>query len=145
MKLSLTYAVEHGRMTIECGAEGFELFHLRSMQPCALDDLGEAVLKLHYGADRATCAWADPPGEYRWLLERRGDGVQVSLLWFPDTFSRQDDAKGERLYSTACPLRRLTLQVKNALLSAATGGPCQSYFLATHAKLAAALHACRCG
>lgn len=41
--------------------------------------------------------------------------MHVTILWFRDTFSRQDDDKGRAEFATISRLRRFARQVKNVL------------------------------
>jgi hypothetical protein len=70
----------------------------------ALGDLTRATLAVLTYTDRAVCAWAEEPGEYRWILERQGERLLVRILWFDETFSRLLDEKGQALFSTECYL-----------------------------------------
>src|SRR5438067_831851 len=44
------------------------------------------------GRDQDRCSWQTEPGEYRWLLTRAADRLEVTILRFGETFSRQRDA-----------------------------------------------------
>lgn len=84
-----------------------------------LDDaitlLAEAVIALLQTANRASCNWADEPGEYRWLLDRRGDDLSITILWFDQTFSRKPDEAGRVVFSVEGTLRRFAVQLRNQL------------------------------
>jgi hypothetical protein len=90
-----------------------------SMVPSYLSDgpadLADAVIILLQGAQHATCSWQDEPGQYRWLLERQGDELEIKILRFEETFSRKLDEQGERLFSTRCTLARFAVQVHGQL------------------------------
>jgi hypothetical protein len=42
-------------------------------------ELASAATALPQGADRATVRWQDPPGEARWVLERSGAELAVTV------------------------------------------------------------------
>jgi hypothetical protein len=51
----------------------------------ALADLLSALAALKRGdSDSERFSWDGEPAEYRWLLRREGDEVDVSILWFHD-------------------------------------------------------------
>jgi hypothetical protein len=68
-------------------------------------DLTRAILLLLEGSPEARCSWQEEPGEYRWLFTRQGGVVRLTVLDFPDAFSRQDDLRGECLFMGECELQ----------------------------------------
>jgi hypothetical protein len=74
-------------------------------------DLERAVVELLQGARQATCSWQDELGQYRWLFERRGEELEIKILWFEETFSRKPDEQGELRFSTRSTLRGFAAQV----------------------------------
>lgn len=81
----------------------------------ALADLSEVVLALLRGADHARCRFADEPGEHRWLFERRGERLAVTIRRFPTTFSTAPDEAGTVIFAAEGTLRRFAVQVSNQL------------------------------
>ncbi|NUR94896.1 MAG: hypothetical protein HOV67_06490 [Kribbellaceae bacterium] len=71
----------------------------------ALGDLVRGALALARGSAEVRFAWAEEPGEFRWILERLGEMLSVRVLWFDDgPFSSQTDERGiERLAATCDP------------------------------------------
>jgi|SRR4051812_21334126 len=139
MKFSLTYERQYGQMTITEGAREFTVWHSRVLSSMALDALAEAVINLLSGLDRGICAWEEEPGQYRWVLVREGEQVQITILWFRDSFSTLPDERGEVVFSALCPLRRFAVQVKNVLLGEIDAGAQGRYLATTLAKLDAQL------
>jgi hypothetical protein len=80
-----------------------------------LRDLTRAMIVLLQGGSKASCAWAEEPGEWRWLFERHGDELGIRILWFERTFSKALDEQGELRYSTRCKLRLFAFQVREQL------------------------------
>jgi hypothetical protein len=85
----------------------------------ALADLSEAVLARLRGADRASCRFADEPGEHRWLFERRRDRLALTIRRFPTTFAAARRTKPARSSSPprdAAPVRGPGEQPLQAML-----------------------------
>jgi len=116
-KLTLLYEKQYGRMTITNDAQEFVVWHSTVLSPEALVLLCDAVCNLLAGRDHATCPWEEEPGQFRWLLERQGERVAITILWFRDAFSRLPDERGEAVFSIERPLHRLAVQVKNLPLT----------------------------
>jgi hypothetical protein len=114
-KLSLSYDRQFGRLTIDDGQAEPTIWHSTVLSRDALVELAEQVVKVLQGVDRAACAWAEEPGESRWLLERQGCDLQITVRWFNDAFSREPDERGRTILATVCPLRRFAVQIKNLL------------------------------
>jgi len=81
----------------------------------ALWGLAPSVNALLGTAERAACIWREEPGEYRWLLERHGENLTVSILWFDQDFPQLPDEKGTIVFSTECRLLKFAIQVKTQL------------------------------
>lgn len=81
----------------------------------ALGDLTWAVVALMNGALEQSCEWADEPGEWRWILVRDGDQLDVTILGFKETFSRLGNERGLLLFQSCCNLRQFAIQVNNQL------------------------------
>ena len=116
MKFALSIVDEREIVVID----GVETLKLPASFASDLSGLGQAVVRLLHGVDSATCAWTVgswhiSPGDYRWLLARDGDDLELRILRFPMPFSRKPDEQGELVFSTVCALRRFAVQVKNAL------------------------------
>ncbi len=73
------------------------------------------MIALLRGADRATIRWQDEPGETRWVLERAGDELVVTVHRFAATYSHHDDAEGERVFAARGRLAGFAGQVKSQL------------------------------
>ena len=116
MKLTFTYRLV-GRgwseATLSDGEQSLTVF--ASYLSDALRGLIEAVIILLQGADRASCRFADEPGEYRWLFERRDDNLAITVKQYEKTFSPQADDAGTLLFSVEGSLRRFAVQLSNQL------------------------------
>ena len=129
-------------MTIVHGASEATISHSTVLSRDAIGELGEAVINVLRGVEKATCAWAEEPGEYRWVLERHGEEVRITILWFRDSFSRQEDEKGRVEFATISGLRRFALQVKNVVqaeLEEVQGENYAEYLSSTYTRLDALL------
>lgn len=80
-----------------------------------LRELADAVVALLRGADGATVRWQDEPGETRWVLERAGDELVVTVRRFAATYSHRADAEGERVFVARGRLAGFAGQVKSQL------------------------------
>ncbi|WP_308796439.1 hypothetical protein [Agromyces silvae] len=76
----------------------------------ALGDLLQAVDDLLAGAGSSRCVWWEEPGQYWWLLERSGEGVNLSILWFDD-WVREPDGSGVLKFAEALPLADLATAI----------------------------------
>ena len=63
---------------------------------------------------RLACSWPDEPGEWRWLLEKQGTTLRVRILRFDYGLAEPEDT-GEVVFTTACSLLKLAIQVKTQL------------------------------
>ena len=83
----------------------------------ALKDLVDAVIASMKGAPRVTCIWEDDDerGQYRWVLEREGDEVRITILWLVGAFNRRFDDTGTSLWTARYPVRKLAMVVLNEL------------------------------
>jgi ankyrin repeat protein len=81
----------------------------------ALGDLTRRTLALLQGADEARCSWEDEPGEYRWVLTRRGDLLDLALLRFGDIAAETPDEEGTRLFNGQCELPWFAAQLQGQL------------------------------
>lgn len=72
----------------------------------SLGVLTETVVALLQSANRMTVAWAQAPGEYRWILEKYQDRLRRRILWFDETFSLKLDEQGKLLFETDSELLR---------------------------------------
>jgi hypothetical protein len=102
-----------GRAWLSDGQQDAQFFTTYLSDP--LGDLTRALITLLQGAAKARCAWADEPGEWRWLFERHGDELDIRILRFEDTFSNALDEQGAPHYSTRCKLLRLAVQVREQM------------------------------
>lgn len=80
----------------------------------ALRCLVEAVAVVVEGVPEARCSWDEEPGEYRWILRRAGDHLQIEIRAFDDLWGDQPDEQGRLVFST----RQDPLRVARAILSA---------------------------
>lgn len=84
----------------------------------ALADAVIALMKEQFTLEstvRVVCTWQDEPGEYRWVLIKEEDNLQISIMQYKETFSRQDDEEGKLLYVTECSAIKFTIQVRTLL------------------------------
>lgn len=87
-----------------------EAWHLSD----ALRDLLEAVALAVEGVHEARCSWLhDEPGEWRWVLRRLGEKVELRVLEF-DTARDAPDEQGREIFRTVQPARRLGRVVLSA-------------------------------
>ena len=63
----------------------------------ALGDLLEAVRRLSEVAEVVRVSWEEEPGEYRWLLQREGSGVDIRILTFGDFEDHEADDMGQEM------------------------------------------------
>jgi hypothetical protein len=69
----------------------------------ALGDLVRGALALALGAGEVRFAWAEEPGEFRWVLVRLGPSLSVRVLWFDDgPWNFQPDERGTELLAATC-------------------------------------------
>jgi hypothetical protein len=85
----------------------------------ASGDLMNAVLSLLQSSDKdtdtATCRWLDTPGEWRWVLSRKEERVEIKVLRFEDTYSPLPDEKGVQVFRAKTTLMRLAIQVQGQM------------------------------
>jgi hypothetical protein len=81
--------------------------------PNALADLARIAIAMisEPASIRGTCAWADEPGEYRWIVERRGGDVSVRIVTFGQTYSTKPDEAGDPFFEARCTLTRFVNQI----------------------------------
>jgi hypothetical protein len=77
----------------------------------ALGDLVRATLRLARGESRAECSWLSEPGDYRWLLRRVPDGLDLTVLEFADWHPRKADAQGRAIFLFQGSLERWVRQI----------------------------------
>lgn len=68
----------------------------------ALGDLLRATLAIAAGDGEARCSWEEEPGEYRWILNRAGDALSVTVLEFHDIYDEQPDEAGKAVIDATC-------------------------------------------
>jgi len=68
------------------------------------DALGDLVLVTGWlvagEQSQVRCSWAEEPGEYRWVLRRRGRDAQVRVLAFDGDGRREPDDAGRVVFET---------------------------------------------
>lgn len=74
----------------------------------ALGDLVRGVRALKRGASPVRVNWSDEPGTYRWILDRAGDDVRVTLLAFHDLWFQEPDEDGTVLLDRTCAVAALS-------------------------------------
>lgn len=67
-----------------------------------LGDLIAAVAALPRATSTVRASWAEEPGEFRWVLDRRGDELSVRVLWFDDLRGRAADGDGALRLEATC-------------------------------------------
>jgi hypothetical protein len=137
--LTLTYDRRHCQLTIADGANEAAVWHSTLLSSDALADLAEAVSVLRT-TDTARCAWADEPGEHRWILRRHGEDLHVTVLRFPEEFSKRPDEEGAVVFSAVCKLRRFAVQIKSLFQAEIDGGIYRNHPPSAYDKLNALLH-----
>lgn len=68
----------------------------------ALGDLVAAASVLHRATSTVRVAWAEEPGDFRWVLDRAGDDLSVQVLGFDETWAGDPDDRGTVLLSARC-------------------------------------------
>lgn len=76
-----------------------------------IGDLLKVVISLLEGIRQGTCLWEQEPGEYRWLFARQEEQIQIRLLSFSRTFSRQFDEEGTCILMFQCSLRKFATKL----------------------------------
>jgi hypothetical protein len=80
----------------------------------ALGDLVRGALALARGATEVRFAWAEEPGEFRWVLVRLGRSLSVRVLWFEDgPWSSVPDERGRELLAAACDPKAFWTAIAN--------------------------------
>lgn len=69
-----------GRLVCTFEEDGHVSTVTASNQPQAGNDLRAAVEDARTAGD-GECFWAEPGGEYRWMLKREGDRLTVAVMW----------------------------------------------------------------
>jgi hypothetical protein len=92
-----------------------EVFVTASYLSDALGGLIDAVASVLEGAPEARTSWDEEPGEYRWILTRAADDVDVRVLAFPELWGSRPDEEGEELFRS----RQSAVGLASAVLSAA--------------------------
>jgi hypothetical protein len=93
-------------------------------------ELARAAITLLCGAEQASLAWADEPGEARWVLRRIDGELDVTVLRFEETFSRRPNDEGKVLFETTVRLTDFAGQVKSQLDALLTALGLKRYALA---------------
>ena len=93
--------------------DGDTILELETSYICdPLGDLARVVIDLHRspGWERF-CSWETEPGEFRWLLNAAGEGVNVKILWFRSCYPRLTNERGELVFESTASYRRIATQV----------------------------------
>lgn len=77
----------------------------------ALGDLVRAAVDIAQGATSARISWAEEPGEYRWVLTRNDDQLDVRVLWFDELWGSDPDERGKEGLAATCTVRAFLLAV----------------------------------
>jgi hypothetical protein len=80
----------------------------------ALWTLTRATNGLLQGAESGRAEWEDEPGQWRWLLDRRGDQLSIRVLHFTRS-TREGDEKGTLAFDATCRLSRFAGELKSQL------------------------------
>lgn len=83
----------------------------------ALGDLLRAVSDLCVGAEESRCAWAEDPGEFRWILRRAGGAVLVRIVHVTTYAPEARDDDGHTVWEGSVPLQDLVRAVVDAAQS----------------------------
>ena len=57
------------------------------------------------------CAREDEPGEYRWVLDKKGADVGIRILRFEQTYSHLTDQQGQEVFTSSAPIIKFANQV----------------------------------
>jgi hypothetical protein len=83
----------------------------------ALRELIEATLGAVGGSGYTVAHFWDEPGEYRFVLEPKGDLIRVRILEFPNLWSDEPDDVGDVKLDDTCSLQEFAEAVLGAALA----------------------------
>ena len=69
-----------------------------------LHELLAAFVTILQDTSESHCRWLTEPGENRWLFQREGDLLHLTILSFPDFAQHQPDEAGTLEFTTTCEL-----------------------------------------
>ena len=107
-----------GNATASLWADGKNTeLYISYLSSSPLGDLAHQVTALMLSPDltKVMSAWQDELGEYRWIIDRLANELNIRVLSFPQTFSREDDEQGSMEFEASCTLIRLATQVRGQL------------------------------
>ena len=64
----------------------------------AIKDMIDCVVLLLLGQQTTSCRWEDEPGEFRWIFQRTGSDVNISVLRFKEEFSDEENEAGNNIF-----------------------------------------------
>ena len=115
--LTFTYRLRDGDAVASIGdgthTADLDVWHVTD----ALGDFLRCVVQLLQGYDFAWCVWEDDPGEYKWLLRRHANLVEIRILRFPTSFSGYGAPEewATTIFATTYPLLKFAVKVRNAV------------------------------
>ncbi len=82
-----------------------------------LRDLAQELIVLlkNPSAERVSCEWVYEPGQYRWVITRKGPSVLIRILLVGFASSHREDDALEVIFQAQCSLLRLATQVKGQM------------------------------
>jgi len=108
------HSVNAGSAVVDVyGGQAHVVCFISFIAPNALGDLARIAIAMmgESASDHGTCAWADEPGEYRWIVDRNGGEVSVRIVTFDQTFSTKPDEAGSPFFETSCTLSQFANQI----------------------------------
>lgn len=103
--------LEHGWLDASLGDETHEIHVIASYIIDSPGDLVRATLSLVEGAASADCSWLNEPGEYRFLLSRALDSLEITVLQFEDWHPRKQDSEGQEIFRSTISQARWVRQI----------------------------------
>lgn len=115
-EITFTYrliGIGWSRATLSHNRQQIEL--VASYLSDALGDLVHAVVQLLEGAASASCNWEQEPGAARWLLDRHGDDLHITIMQTDSSSYEWSESADPRTFETVfescCSLRQFASQV----------------------------------
>lgn len=70
----------------------------------ALRDLLDAVAAVAEGESESRCLWTEEPGEFRWVFRGAHGEVEIQVIEFEQTYSREPDLDGTLRFRSTQPV-----------------------------------------
>ena len=118
MSLQLTYdLVGTGWCRCEIRLGTSEAVVTGSYLSDCLRGLARATLDMAGGSPLSRCSFDEEPGEFRWLLRRDANELQLRILEFDELWGEQPDSEGTEIINLSCPVASFVIAVRDALRS----------------------------